>query len=59
MQGDLAEAKTIISRFLQYNRKVPDRIGGLDPQAVVDAWIGRGEPIRGKVIEFELEWLEG
>jgi len=59
MQGDLAEAKTIISRFLQYNRKVPDRLGDLDPQAVVDAWVSRGEPIHNKVIVFELEWLEG
>jgi hypothetical protein len=57
MTEDLAEANTIISMFIQYKREVPDRIGTLDPQAVVDAWVRHGEPIRNKVIVFNMAWL--
>ena len=51
------EANTIISRFIQYSRKVPERFGALDPEAVVKAWVDRGEPIRDGVIVFDLAWL--
>jgi hypothetical protein len=53
----LAEARVIISKFLQYRRTVPARVGVLDPRAVVDAWTRRGEPLDHGVIVFRLEWL--
>lgn len=52
------EVNTIISRFIGGGRKIPDRIGDLDPAIVVAAWTAHGEPILGGLIVFDLAWLE-
>lgn len=54
-----AEVNSILCHFMMSGRKVPDRVGDLDPALVCKAWTDRGSPmLDGDYIVFNMAWLD-